>query len=89
MASRLSSRERKLLEFSPNKKAKDNGGIALEIDKAINLLVNVQDELIYKSFTNEFDDEKALSDYNKALDTLNNLNVSRETSENIVAKVGR
>lgn len=60
MAARLSARERKLLELSPNQKSKKYGGLALEINQLVEELVNLQDQLIYRSFTNEVEDAEIL-----------------------------
>ena len=60
MATRLSARERKLLALSPNQKARNYGGLALELNELVEELVNLQDKLIYKSFTNEIDDNEIL-----------------------------
>ena len=60
MAARISARERKLLELSPNQKAKNYGGLALELNELVDELVNLQDQLIYRSFTNEVEDVEIL-----------------------------
>lgn len=60
MAARLSARERKLLALSPNTKAKQYGGLALEVNELVDELVELQDLLIYKSFTNEVEDKDIL-----------------------------